>query len=1156
MKRNSFTRGAYARVASLAVLLCVSFIRVGADSTAQSIPFSQNWSNTNLITANDDWSGVPGIIGYRGDNLTTGTGTDPQTILTDGTVTPVSVFRNTVDTNPTVGGIYEMEITDPVIAMNGSATADAPFLLISVATTGKTNLSASYRVRDLDATDDATQQVALHYRVGASGSFTNLSAGYIADATEPGTATKETFVSVMLPAIAENQALVQLRIMTTNAAGNDELVGIDDIRVEETTPQTTNPSGVGAASPSTVIVGGSTVLTTTVTPGMNPLSTGLAVTVDLSAIGGNATQQLFDSGTNGDSSAGDNVFSFATTVSAATVPGDKSLPVTISDTQGRIGAAAIALSVVAVPAPTSISSIQGPGVASPHAGTTVTARGIVTALRSNGFYIQSLPADEDGFPETSEGVFVFLSSAPTTTVGDEVFVTGTVVEFVPNADPHQRPLTEIGGSPSVLALSSGNPLPMPVTITTAQLTPGGGLDQLERFEGMRVTVPSLTVISPTDGNVDEPTATSSSTGLFYAVITGAARPFREPGIDVHDHPFPDTPPNVPIFDGNPERIRVDSDAQLVSVSPFVTAPTIEVATGQTVTGIVGVLDYGFRTYTILPDPTSPTAISGAALGTAAPAPDAHTLTVASWNIERFYNTTNDAGDDEVLTAAAFARRRQKASLAIRNALHLPDVLAVQEVENQSTLQALADTINADALAATGIDPHYTAYVEEGNDVGGIDVGFLVKQTTVTVLGVTQEGKDTTYVEPEGATATLNDRPPLVLQGTVQKPGTTPRTITVINNHLRSLNNADDDTANGRRIRAKRRAQAEYLANLVQTRQVANPTERILVVGDFNVFEFNDGFVDGLGTIRGIPTPADEVLLGSSDLVNPDLLLVDALAPAADRYSFTFDGNAQSLDHVLATANLAAEFAGIGVAHARIHADMPESLRNDGTRMERVSDHDATLVYLSMSGVAPPVVEAGANQTVVTDQFGLGTFTLTATASGAGAPLIYAWSENGNPLSASNTLSLSLVRTPGQYTYTFTATDSFGQSASDSVQVDVVIPGGVPGPPGPQGPRGETGPPGPSGPPGPPGPPGPAGPPGAPGSAGPQGVPGPPGPKGDKGNTGAPGEGLVTGSLLLLTGNDRPPAGYTLFGTYTQLMDTRPGHAGGLRLVVVRVYRKN
>src|SRR5687768_11805355 len=101
MKCNSFRRGTYARVAFLAVLLCVSFIRVGADSTAQSVPFLQNWSNTNLITGPNDWSGVPGILGHRGDDLTTTTGADPQTILADGTATPIHVVANASATNTT-----------------------------------------------------------------------------------------------------------------------------------------------------------------------------------------------------------------------------------------------------------------------------------------------------------------------------------------------------------------------------------------------------------------------------------------------------------------------------------------------------------------------------------------------------------------------------------------------------------------------------------------------------------------------------------------------------------------------------------------------------------------------------------------------------------------------------------------------------------------------------------------------------------------------------------------------------------------------------------------------------------------------------------------------------------------------------------------------
>ena len=92
-------------------------------------------------------------------------------------------------------------------------------------------------------------------------------------------------------------------------------------------------------------------------------------------------------------------------------------------------------------------------------------------------------------------------------------------------------------------------------------------------------------------------------------------------------------------------------------------------------------------------------------------------------------------------------------------------------------------------------------------------------------------------------------------------------MTVIVNHLRSLNGVDDPAGWTRvRVRAKRRAQAEFLANLIQARQVADHTERIVSVGDFNAFQVNDGYVDLIGTIKGTPTPADDVVLASPDLV--------------------------------------------------------------------------------------------------------------------------------------------------------------------------------------------------------------------------------------------------------------------------------------------------
>ncbi len=223
-----------------------------ADGSIQSLPFNQAWSNTGLITTTNDWSGVPGIIGYRGDDITTATGTDPQTLLADGTSTPVSVLANQTNPNTlTTGAVAEFDtLADPVIALQGSGTADAPFILITLNTSGQSNISVSYNLRDIDGSaDNAVQQVALHYRVGSSGSFTNLPAGYVADATSgPSLATLVTPVNVTLPAAAENQPVVQLRIMTTNAVGNDEWVGVDDLSVSVGGSETATPSQTPAPS--------------------------------------------------------------------------------------------------------------------------------------------------------------------------------------------------------------------------------------------------------------------------------------------------------------------------------------------------------------------------------------------------------------------------------------------------------------------------------------------------------------------------------------------------------------------------------------------------------------------------------------------------------------------------------------------------------------------------------------------------------------------------------------------------------------------------------------------------------------------------------------------------------------------------------------------
>lgn len=108
-----------------------------------------------------------------------------------------------------------------------------------------------------------------------------------------------------------------------------------------------NPSGVGSANPSSVSPGGSSLLTVNVTPGGNPASTGLAVTGDLTLIGGGIAQQFFDDGTHGDSTAGDRIFSFLASVPSNITTGQKVLNATISDAQSRSASVSINLTVQA-----------------------------------------------------------------------------------------------------------------------------------------------------------------------------------------------------------------------------------------------------------------------------------------------------------------------------------------------------------------------------------------------------------------------------------------------------------------------------------------------------------------------------------------------------------------------------------------------------------------------------------------------------------------------------------------------------------------------------------------------------------------------------------------------------------------------------------------
>ena len=134
-----------ALAAGLACLLLMA-LPAQAGTAPATLPFAQGWSDTGSIRADDDWSGVIGIVGYRGDGLAGEPGSDPRGVSADGSGTPVDVTANLTDPRAVglAAGVAEFELADPVVAIQGSATASAPHLVLSLDTSGRVGVSVRH----------------------------------------------------------------------------------------------------------------------------------------------------------------------------------------------------------------------------------------------------------------------------------------------------------------------------------------------------------------------------------------------------------------------------------------------------------------------------------------------------------------------------------------------------------------------------------------------------------------------------------------------------------------------------------------------------------------------------------------------------------------------------------------------------------------------------------------------------------------------------------------------------------------------------------------------------------------------------------------------------------------------------------------------------
>jgi predicted extracellular nuclease len=635
-----------------------------------------------------------------------------------------------------------------------------------------------------------------------------------------------------------------------------------------------------------------------------------------------------------------------------TVESNETFNVTVSGISGAGAGTTVAAGTIVNDDASSltIGQVQGSSQLSPYDGKDVQVQGVVTATTSDGFFLQD--ATGDGKAETADGIFV--ASPAAVDVGDAVTATGLVGEASEGNDDRQLTLTRIAAS-NIAVAGKGNALPAPVVLDASSLGAGKSVDALERYEGMRVAIAQLSVVAPVGGSVDEARGSARSNGRFYGVAAGVARPFREQGLSVLDHAsHANASPTV--FDANPERLMIDSLGQRG-------ARALSADSGDSIKGLVGVLGYGAGAYQLKPDPSAKLAVSSGATPRAVAARASDEATIASFDLRRLLDDRKD-GSEPVMEHAAYATRLAKVANAICAYARTPDVLGLDGVENKATLADLASAVNANDgnLLFPGScgnnNPGYKAYMVAGT--GTRNLGFLVSTATVRpgvartdVVSVTQLGAGATFHNLDGSIEPLSARPPLLLVAKINGADGRSETVSVLAGHVDAL---DGDlsaagskgwTTRGDYLRAKRAAQAGYVAGWLQSRQSTNPPEKLVVLGDFNASEFDDGHADLLGLVTGRPAARGKVLSFLGSPVTTPLTNLTTRLPKAERYTVTREGNAQAVDHILVNSALLKANPHARAEVARINADFGEDNLGDAGVPMRVSDHDPVVLYFDL-----------------------------------------------------------------------------------------------------------------------------------------------------------------------------------------------------------------
>lgn len=261
------------------------------------------------------------------------------------------------------------------------------------------------------------------------------------------------------------------------------------------------------------------------------------------------------------------------------------------------------------------------------------------------------------------------------------------------------------------------------------------------------------------------------------------------------------------------------------------------------------------------------------------------LTLVSQNLNRFFDDKSDGNNEQVISSRLYHKRLNKLVAKISGVFQFADVLAFQEVENIDILLDISRLLEKKHLKK------YRAVLIEGNDVSGIDTGFLIKNS-YRIHSSKTLFKNSSF-NAEGVK--LYSRPPLLIEICRSS------CFSIINLHLRSMRGLRSHKK-GRRVALKRLLQAETLATWINSFQQQKAARHLIVVGDFNALTPSDVYVDSIGIILGNPNQ-NRPQWKSTDRVKRDLIDVSKRASARERYSYLYKRKKQQLDYVLVSLNL-------------------------------------------------------------------------------------------------------------------------------------------------------------------------------------------------------------------------------------------------------------